>query len=277
MSTTNPTWQTTEWEDILAKHGVIEKRERPVTEEALTKAAVDVAEEVDVLADKTAEQLDLLEDDIEEDLLESYRRKRIAEMKKKAAEQRFSEIFHIHKDEFVKGVTEASKEGWVVCHLYSEANTDCLQINEALRTLCQKHGKVKFCKGVGSDIIPGYPDRNLPTLLLYKNGACAKQIIGASEYRNLKGRITPATVAWVLHMFKVIPKEDLECSEDPRRAPEEREEEGGSQHRQRGDRFEYSGARLFGRVDRKDQSDDISDDDEKDDRAFSSNRLRHFR
>jgi hypothetical protein len=44
--------------------------------------------------------------------------------------------------------------------------------------------------------IEGYPDRNVPTLLLYHDGSLQSQIVGLAEFGG--PRVTKDTVEWVL-------------------------------------------------------------------------------
>lgn len=67
--------------------------------------------------------------------------------------------------------------GVVLIFLYSQTNTQsgqksntkCLEAENELRKLAQQ-GNVKVLKMVGSECIANYPDRNLPTVLVYSDG-----------------------------------------------------------------------------------------------------------
>lgn len=47
--------------------------------------------------------------------------KRMEEMRAMAAKEKFGDLVQISKPEFVREVTEASKECWVVVHLFNNA------------------------------------------------------------------------------------------------------------------------------------------------------------
>jgi len=47
--------------------------------------------------------------------------------------------------------------------------------------LSAKFPAVKFLKSVSSVCIPNYPDKNLPTVFVYRDGELRKQFIGAAE------------------------------------------------------------------------------------------------
>lgn len=64
--------QTTEWEDALAKHKIIEKRKKPISNDVLDTKAMWEEKEKDPYADKTLEDLQELEDEIDEDVCSIY-------------------------------------------------------------------------------------------------------------------------------------------------------------------------------------------------------------
>ena len=51
-----------------------------------------------------------------------------------------------------------------------------------LERLAAKFGDVKFLKIVSTECIPGYPDRNLPTLLVYKDDDMLAQWVGTKMF-----------------------------------------------------------------------------------------------
>ena len=44
----------------------------------------------------------------------------------------------------------------------------------------------KFLKSISTTCIPNYPDANLPTLFIYKDGNMEKQFVGPIELRGMK-------------------------------------------------------------------------------------------
>ena len=60
--------QTTEWEDALARHKIIEKRKKPTPNDIIDTKIMWEEKEKDPYADKTLKDLDELEDEIEEDV-----------------------------------------------------------------------------------------------------------------------------------------------------------------------------------------------------------------
>jgi hypothetical protein len=60
---------------------------------------------------------------------------------------------------------------------------------EVWRTLAKKFGDVKFCQIRADLCIEGYPDKNTPTVLVYKDGDIRRQIV---TLRELQGPRTKA-------------------------------------------------------------------------------------
>jgi hypothetical protein len=54
-------------------------------------------------------------------------------------------------------------------------------MNIYLTTLTEKYKATKFVKIVGDHCIPDYPDKNLPTLLIYSNSDLQQQLVGLSK------------------------------------------------------------------------------------------------
>jgi hypothetical protein len=57
----------------------------------------------------------------------------------------------------------------------------CRLFNERLSHLAAKYRATKFVKIISTDCIRNYPDRNLPTLLIYGRGDMQQQFVGASQ------------------------------------------------------------------------------------------------
>jgi len=57
----------------------------------------------------------------------------------------------------------------------------CKLMEQFFYELSAKFPAVKFLKSVSSVCIPNYPDKNLPTVFVYRDGELRKQFIGAAE------------------------------------------------------------------------------------------------
>ncbi|KAK7537300.1 phosducin family protein [Phyllosticta citribraziliensis] len=175
--------EDTEWNDILRKHGVIPEKPpspTPMIEEALVEARR-LAHE-NRLEGKDLDELDELEDDEDEDFLEQYRLKRMAELSTITKASVFNQVYPVQKPDYSREVTEASQKAWVFVLLTaSDSNVESRIAEELWRELARDFGDIKFCKMRGNLCIEGYPDKNCPTVLIYKDGDIKRQIVTLRE------------------------------------------------------------------------------------------------
>lgn len=170
----------TEWNDILRKHGVIPEKPpspTPMIQEALEKAR-ELAHE-NRLEGKDLDELAELEDEEDEDFLDSYRKKRMAELSSINTASVYNQVYHLQKPDYSRDVTEASKDAYVLVLLTSSTgtNTESRIMIEHWRDLAKRFGDVKFCQMRADLCIEGYPDKNTPTVLIYKDGDIKRQIV----------------------------------------------------------------------------------------------------
>nr|POE62513.1 phosducin-like protein 2 [Quercus suber] len=174
----------TEWNDILRKHGVIPEKPpspTPMIEEALTEARR-LAHE-NRLEGKDLDELDELEDDEDETFLDQYRQKRMNELATLQTASVYNQVYPVQKPDYPREVTEASQKSFVFVLLTSSTGTNIESqlLIELWRELARKFGDVKFCQMQADLCIEGYPDRNTPTVLVYKDGEIKRQIVTLKE------------------------------------------------------------------------------------------------
>ncbi|KAF2720380.1 phosducin family protein [Polychaeton citri CBS 116435] len=177
----------TEWNDILRKHGVIPEKPpspTPMIEEALVEARR-LAHE-NRLEGKDLDELGELEDDEDEEFLDQYRKKRLNELSSIQNASIFNQVYPVQKPDYAKEVTETSKEAWVLVLLTSSSGTNIESqlMSELWRELARKFGDVKFCQMQADLCIEGYPDKNTPTVLVYKDTEIKRQLV---TLRDLNG------------------------------------------------------------------------------------------
>ena len=197
----------TEWNDILRAKGIIPEREpspTPMIQEALEQARA-LAHE-NRLEGKELDELDELEDDEDEDFLDSYRQKRMGEIAHLVNASVYNQVFPIQKPEWSKEVTEESSKAWVLVLLTSSSGTNAESrvMIEVWRELARKFGEIKFCQIQGDLCIEGYPDRNCPTLLVYKDGDVKKQLVTLKELRGEATRTEGEFLAFALWWDRVL-------------------------------------------------------------------------
>ncbi|XP_063831175.1 viral IAP-associated factor homolog [Ostrinia nubilalis] len=175
--------EDTEWNDVLRAKGILPPKEKEVSEEEIVNMIEQTILQKQVEKDKQLSELDLdgldeLEDSEDEAVLEEYRRKRIAELKKLAEKPRFGDVREVSGQDYVQEVNKAGEGIWVVIHLYKQGIQQCALLNQHMRQLAAKFPYTKFLKAVAQTCIPNYPERNLPSVFVYFEGDMKKQFIG---------------------------------------------------------------------------------------------------
>ena len=204
----------TEWNDILRKHKIIPERP-PSRSKALEEAYVATQQLLHEtrLEGKDLDELDELEDLEDDEFLEIYKRKRIAEMER-VKRAPHGQVYPLAKPEYTKEVTEASmgagegEEGEqehnngkdkgegvpVLVNLTAPApgHVESRMLSSLWRTAATKYPDVKFCEMRADLAIENYPERNCPTILVYRSGNIVRQVVtlrewGGVERTGLKG------------------------------------------------------------------------------------------
>lgn len=103
----------------------------------------------------------------------------MAELSTIARTSVFNQVYPLQKPDYSRDVTEASKRAFVLVHLTSSlgTNVESRLLTELWRELARRFGNIKFCEMRGDMCIEGYPDRNTPTILVYRGGDIRRQII----------------------------------------------------------------------------------------------------
>ncbi|XP_038648962.1 phosducin-like protein 2 [Scyliorhinus canicula] len=173
--------EDTEWNDALRSFGIIPPKETPKDE--VEEMVLRLQEEAKI---KPYEWKDLAglkeaEDEFDEEderAIEMYRRKRLAEWQALQRKSKFGELTELQGDEYVKQITYAGDEIWVILHLYRPGIPMCMLINHQLSQLAKKYPETKFMKAIANICIPNYPDKYLPTIFVYFEGQMKARFIG---------------------------------------------------------------------------------------------------
>ncbi|KAL1959856.1 hypothetical protein VTO42DRAFT_1001 [Malbranchea cinnamomea] len=184
--------EDTEWNDILRKHGLIPEKPpspTPLIEEAILEARQ--REHENRLENKDLDELNALEDEEDEEFLEKYRQKRLQELARLQKTTIHNSVYPLQKTDYSSEVTEDSKKYFVLVNLTSSmsTNVESRVLSEIWRQLAAKYGDIKFCEMRADMCIEGYPDRNTPTILAYKDGDIKRQIVTLRELRGPKTTI----------------------------------------------------------------------------------------
>ncbi|KAG8384938.1 hypothetical protein BUALT_Bualt04G0170200 [Buddleja alternifolia] len=189
---------STQWDDIQRKLGNLPEKPPPFKPAPFAPAEDEDSKPKDKawIDEKTEEELEDLEDDLDDDrFLEDYRKKRLAEMREAVKIARFGSVNPISGSDFVREVSQAPQDVWVVVLLYKDGYPECRLLLQCLEELAKKYPATKFVKIISTECIPNYPDRNLPTILVYNNSAVKATHIGKQSFGR---RCTPESVALVL-------------------------------------------------------------------------------
>ncbi len=141
------------------------------------------------LEGKDLDELDELEDLEDEDFLNSYRQQRMQELQVLQKTSVHGSVYPLAKPEYSREVTDASlasppgsSEGTgtpVFVNLTSSVgtNVESRVLSQLWRQAAAEYGELKFCEMRADQAIEGYPERNCPTILVYRNGDIVKQVV----------------------------------------------------------------------------------------------------
>jgi len=191
-------WEDTEWNDILRRKGILPKlpKNEPLPEE------FDQTELAPKYDEMGLDELDEFEDEEDQKVLEQYRQKRFAEMRALQAKSTFGEVREISANDWVDQVNKAGEGIWVVLHLYKQGIPMCSLLNQHISRLAPKFPHIKFLKSVAQTCIPNYPDKNLPTIFVYKEGDLKHQWIGPLQFGGMQLKCDD--LEWIFHKAEIL-------------------------------------------------------------------------
>lgn len=174
--------EDTEWNDILRAKGIIpEKPPSPTLqlEEALNDAVVKQWD--NRLEGKDLDELDALEGEEDEDFLQEYKNKRMAEIQELTKASKFGRVYPITKPEYKEEITDASNDSFVFVHMSLQSSLQSRLLSSLFVTLASKYPELKFVEIPASRAVENYPESNCPTILIYRNGDVLKQYITLTQ------------------------------------------------------------------------------------------------
>ncbi len=176
------------------------------------------------LEGKDLDELDELEDLEDEGFLEAYKQRRLKELHSLSQKSVHGSVYPISKPEYSREVTDASHNDPVFVNLTSSMGTNVESgvLSQLWRQAAKEYGDIKFCEMKASQAIEGYPEKNCPTILVYKNGDIVKQVVTLALLGGVKtGMIDLDNI---LVEVGAVPKNDMRVMKR-RRAAEDAEEE----------------------------------------------------
>ena len=108
-------------------------------------------------------------------------------------------------------VNKAGDGVFVILHLYKQGVPLCALVNEYMNRLAPRFPTTKFIRAISTTCIPNYPDKNLPTIFVYHEGAMKSQIIGPEQMRGMN--LTEKEFEFMLGKSGAI---ETDVKEDPK-------------------------------------------------------------
>lgn len=167
-----------------------------VDTEDLRRAAMSVKQ-----LNRELEQSNL--DDDEERELQELKMRRLQELRERQQQQQTHRYSTIGAADYVNEVSGASKDCWVVCHLFSDGKEECKLLDQVLHELSARHPLTKFVRIQATLASPNFPDRNCPTLLIYHEETVKMQFTGLSAFGGLRNT-NWRTVEWAISVIGAV-------------------------------------------------------------------------
>lgn len=177
------------------------------------------------LEGKDLDELDELEDDEDDEFLEQYRQKRMAEINSLQKKSIHGSVYPLSKPDYQREVTEASNNGPVFVQLTSSAggsNVESRVLSELWKQAAREYGDIKFCEMRASQAIENYPEKNCPTILVYRNGDIVKQVVTLVTVGGV--RMSMLDLDKILVEVGAVPDRDMRVLKRRREAEDAEEE-----------------------------------------------------
>lgn len=214
--------EDTEWNDILRQKGIIPEINKTELDDIIDQ----VIAERDPLDSLDLDDLDELEDEQDERVLLKYRQARIKEMQLLASKAIYGSITQFSRSEYNSVVTEASRlnnPSYVVVLLFNDSVPASRLFQHHLEFVAKSHPTVKFLKIVADQCIQNYPNRNVPTLIIYGHGEIVVQLVGIESLGGMN--VNAAAIEFLLLSHGVLENCDLDRARGDSKIRDEDEED----------------------------------------------------
>ncbi|GAA5871630.1 hypothetical protein JCM16303_000814 [Sporobolomyces ruberrimus] len=203
--------EDTEFNEALRKHGIIPPKASGSTDSR--SPSPPPAPPSPTLSELDLEDLDINKDDsVRRDELEQAIEARKELERQRLGKRKFGRVYPISKVDYKREVTDASNEelegepeGWgigVVCVLFKDYIPESKLLLPILDQLASLYPSTKFVKIVSDHCIENYPDKNVPTMLIYRKGQMMGQVVGLGSVGGMKA--TLRDVERILFAFRGI-------------------------------------------------------------------------
>ena len=207
------TAQTTEFDDECIRRGILTKADAICRKGASASEAHRLVQEDEQRRASTSIEYKISDEEggnSSDDVLDEYRKKRIAELKeqhynlkKDNGKKRFGSVIHISRPDWEREVTDASRNGqFVVINLTNDAVWESRYVEDAVNKLAESFDHIKFVSIRSTAAIENWPDSNLPTMFVYCDGSMQKQLVGIDSFGGVG--VNAGRLEWILASFGVL-------------------------------------------------------------------------
>lgn len=133
------------------------------------------------------------------------RNKRLAELSTHQKTSIYNAVYPLQKPDYAREVTDTSHQSFVLVHLASSqgsGNVESRILSELWRQLAARFGDIKFCEIRADLCVEGYPEKNTPTILIYRDGEIRRQFVTLRELGGVRTRVEgacfllPSSMCW---------------------------------------------------------------------------------
>jgi hypothetical protein len=130
------------------------------------------------------------EDDYDDEFMHEYQKKRMMELQEMAVNNTgagpggpntnkptFGQVIYIDRTEWIRHVNEASRDCWVVVCLTSSDTERTGRVQAMVQDLAVRYVATKFVLIPAHSAIPNWPESNLPSLFLYRDGRMQHELV----------------------------------------------------------------------------------------------------
>eukprot|EP00026_Physarum_polycephalum_P011809 Phypoly_transcript_12053.p1 GENE.Phypoly_transcript_12053~~Phypoly_transcript_12053.p1 ORF type:complete len:172 (+),score=32.93 Phypoly_transcript_12053:307-822(+) len=132
-------------------------------------------------------------------------------MKAAATKNKFGAVINITEPEWKAEVTNSPADLFVVVNLYKQGIIHSRLLDKFMETLAAKFKATKFVRIKANEAIHNYPDKNIPTILIYNKGDVAGQVVTLASFGG--DATTVEDIEWFLAVHGAV---ETELEEDPR-------------------------------------------------------------
>lgn len=154
---------------------------KEITNDVVMSNFIEALEQDEALNFLAYNEFSEIEDNIEEESIQRYRKNYIKEHQSTADKTQFGALTEIKKQNFIQEVKRAPKDVYVILHLYQNYIVHCRLIDECLSSLAKKFINHKFVRIQATCFISNFHDSDCPAIIIYKNSKVIHEMIACTS------------------------------------------------------------------------------------------------